>query len=70
KIPFGVVINRADIGDEKVEQYCQNYKIPVLMRIPFDKEIAIAYSMGIPIVEAKSKYIQEFGRLFEKIVDR
>ncbi|MDH5174220.1 MAG: ATP-binding protein [Elusimicrobiota bacterium] len=70
EIPFGVVINRADIGDEKVEQYCQNYKIPVLMRIPFDKEIAIAYSMGIPIVEAKSKYIQEFGRLFEKIVDR
>ena len=70
KIPFGVVINRADIGDEKVEQYCQDSKIPVLMRIPFDKEIAIAYSMGIPIIEAKSKYIQEFGRLFEKIVDR
>jgi len=68
-IPFGVVINRADIGDEKVEQYCQDYKIPVLMRIPFDKEIAIAYSMGIPIVEAKSKYIQEFGKLFKKIVN-
>jgi len=68
-IPFGVVINRADIGDEKVEQYCQNYKIPVLMHIPFDKEIAIAYSMGIPIVEAKSKYIQEFRKLFKKIVN-
>ena len=66
-IPFGVVINRADIGDEKVECYCQNYKIPILMRIPFDKEIAIAYSKGIPIVEVNSKYIQEFGRSFEKI---
>ena len=69
-IPFGVVINRADIGDKKVERYCQDSNIPVLMHIPFDKEIAIAYSMGIPIIEAKSKYIQEFGRLFEKIVDR
>lgn len=68
KIPFGVVINRADIGDEKVERYCQDSKIPVLMCIPFDKEIAIAYSMGIPIVEAKSKYIQEFGKLFKKIM--
>ncbi|MBA7511605.1 Iron-sulfur cluster carrier protein [subsurface metagenome] len=68
-IPFGVVINRADIGDEKVKQYCQNYKIPVLMHIPFDKEIAIAYSKGIPIVEVKPKYIQEFGKLFEKIVN-
>jgi len=23
KIPFGVVINRADVGDKKVEEYCQ-----------------------------------------------
>jgi len=68
KIPFGVVINRADIGDEKVDRYCRDSKIPVLMRIPFDKEIAIAYSKGVPIVEVNSKYIQEFGRLFEKIV--
>lgn len=69
KIPFGVVINRADIGDEKVERYCQDSKIPVLMHIPFDKEIAIAYSMGIPIIETKSKYIQEFRKLFKKIVN-
>lgn len=69
KIPFGVVINRAGIGDDKVDQYCHNYKIPVLMYIPFDKEIAIAYSKGIPIVEVKPKYIQEFGKLFKKIVN-
>ena len=69
KIPFGVVINRADIGDEKVERYCQDSKIPVLMCIPFDKEIAVAYSKGIPIVEVKPKYIQEFEKLFEKITE-
>jgi len=67
KIPFGVVINRADIGDEKVDQYCQDSNIPVLMRIPFDKEIAVAYSKGIPIVEVKPKYIREFEKLFEKV---
>jgi MinD superfamily P-loop ATPase len=69
-IPFGVVINRADIGDEKVDRYCQDSKIPVLMRIPFDKEIAVAYSKGIPTVEVKPKYIREFEKLFEKIVER
>ncbi|MBA7505038.1 Iron-sulfur cluster carrier protein [subsurface metagenome] len=68
-IPFGVVINRANIGDDKVDQYCQDSKIPVLMCIPFDKEIAVAYSKGIPIVEVKPKYIQEFEKLFEKIVN-
>lgn len=70
KIPFGVVINRADIGDEKVDQYCQDSKISVLMRIPFDKEIAVAYSKGILIVEVKPKYIREFVGLFESIKQR
>lgn len=69
KIPFGVVINRADIGDEKVDHYCQDSNIPVLMRIPFDKDIAIAYSKGILIVEQNSKYLGEFRNLFEKIVE-
>jgi len=46
KIPFGVVINRADIGDAGLEDYCRNESIPVLMRIPFSREIAEAYSRG------------------------
>jgi MinD superfamily P-loop ATPase len=35
KIPFGVVINRADLGNNKTEEYCQKENIPVLMKIPF-----------------------------------
>jgi MinD superfamily P-loop ATPase len=46
RIPFGVVINRADIGDAGLENYCGSEGIPVLMRIPFSREIAAAYSRG------------------------
>ncbi len=67
KISFGVVINRSDIGDEKVDEFCQEEKIPILMRIPFDREIAMAYSKGIPTVVAKPEYKEEFKKLFEKI---
>src|SRR4030043_481553 len=30
-IPFGVVINRSDIGDDKVDTYFHNNKIPILL---------------------------------------
>jgi len=67
KIPFGVVINRANVGDRKVDEYCEREKIPVLMRIPMDEEIAIAYSKGIPIIEAKPKYKEDFIALYKKL---
>jgi len=67
KIPFGVVINRADLGDKKVEEYCDEEKISILMQIPMDKEIAIAYSNGIPLVERKPEYKEKFRELYKEI---
>lgn len=67
KIPFGVIINRANVGDKKVDEYCKSEKISVLMRIPMDEEIAIAYSKGIPVIEAKPEYKEEFIALYRKI---
>lgn len=67
KIPYGVVINRSDLGDEKTDIYCKNEKIPILMKIPFKKAIASSYSKGIPIVEALPEYIDDFQELFMKI---
>ena len=69
KIPFGVVINRSDIGDAKVDQYCQDNKIPILLRIPFDREIAFLYSRGIPLVQEKKEYKEKFQNMF-KIIEK
>ena len=69
-IPFGVVINRADIGDDKVEQYCRYNDIAILLSIPFDREIAELYSKGIPIVGAKSEYRPKFQNIFTNIASR
>jgi len=67
KIPFGVVINRSDIGDGGVDNYCKDKHIPVLMHIPFDKEIAFLYSNGIPFVLEKKEYVQKFADMFAAI---
>ena len=66
-IPMGVVINKADIGDRKVWDYCDSRNIPILMEIPMDRQIAESYSRGIPIVVENPSYIQKFEGLFEKI---
>jgi len=67
KIPFGVVINRAGIGEAGVEEYCHQEGIPVLMNIPFDREIAIAYSKGITIWEVKPALREKFINLYSRI---
>jgi MinD superfamily P-loop ATPase len=68
KIPFGVVINRADLGNNKTEEYCKKEDISVLMRIPFKKEIAMAYSKGESIVKVFPEYKKEFVQLYKQII--
>ncbi|MFC2165433.1 ATP-binding protein [Acidobacteriota bacterium] len=67
KIPFGVVINRSDIGNRQVQDYCQRENIPVLMTIPMDRNIAVAYSEGHTIVETQPAYKKKFLELFERV---
>ena len=45
-LPMGVVINRADVGDDGVERYLEETGVPVLARFPEDRAIAEAYSRG------------------------
>nr|WP_320016778.1 ATP-binding protein [uncultured Desulfobacter sp.] len=72
-IPCGLVINRAGIGNDDVKKYAQNENIPVLLEIPFDKQIASAYSKGELLVQALPEYKDIFKRLYtsiEAIVNR
>jgi MinD superfamily P-loop ATPase len=66
-IPFGVVINRADIGDGQVETYCHEEQIPILMTLPNDRRIAEAYSRGEMLVKILPEYRQAFRQLLETI---
>ncbi len=63
--PFGVVINRFDIGDDRVEHYCRQEQICLLGRIPDDRHIAEAYSRG----ELVCRAVPECKRLFADILD-
>lgn len=66
-IPCGLVVNRADIGDDQVFDYARRENLPVLLTIPFDRRIAEAYSRGKNIVEEFPEWRERFRELFHNI---
>ncbi len=65
--PCGLVINRADMGDQKVTAYAAIENLPILMEIPFDRRIAEAYARGDMIVDVMPEWKEKFLQLYEKI---
>ncbi len=68
-IPFGVVVNRVGIGDDRVHVYCKEKNISVILEIPDDRRIAEAYSRGELIVESLPEYRGLFLSLIEKTIN-
>jgi MinD superfamily P-loop ATPase len=67
EVPFGVIINRAGIGDDGVINYCKENAIPILMEIPFNRRIAELYSQGIPFIQEMPEWIGKFREMYEHI---
>ena len=70
RIPCGVIVNRAEIGDRKLYKYCEENKIPVLLEIPFQRKIAEFYSRGVPFTLEMPGWRDRFQALFNEIKDR
>ncbi len=67
-VPCGVVINKSGLSDNKlIYECCSINNVPVLMEIPFDKDLSIAYSKGIPAIYDSNKWQRLFIALYEKI---
>lgn len=69
-IPMGVVINRSDVGHADVEEYCRKMNIPVLMKIPYDEDVAAGYAKGRSIVQSVPAYEKKFLDLYRLIERR
>ena len=67
KRPFGVIVNRAGLGNREVYDWLQQNKIPLLLEIPFDREIARIYSEGRLLAEEKPAYQLQFKQVLKAI---
>jgi MinD superfamily P-loop ATPase len=74
RIPAGVVLNRYDDNSPEgsysriVEAYCREQGLPVLLRIPFERQIAEGIAQGKTLVEIHPETIPLFQRLFVQIL--
>ena len=70
KLPFAIGINRCDIGDDGVVNYCRQQDIEIILEIPNDRLVAEAYSQGIKIIDALPGYEEKFVQLYREINTR
>jgi MinD superfamily P-loop ATPase len=66
-MPFGVLINRADTGDDATAEYCRRENLSVLAEIPDVREVAEAYSRGVLPAAISQHYRDGFQRLLDKL---
>ena len=66
-VPHGLVINRAGRGDDGVERFCAQENIPVLLKIPLDRQIAELYSMGVTLAEGLPSWRVAFQQLADDV---
>jgi MinD superfamily P-loop ATPase len=62
-----VVINRDGVGDTQVEDFCREADIPILMRIPLDREIATGIAQGKMLIEIRPEYLARFQEMYRQI---
>jgi MinD superfamily P-loop ATPase len=66
-IPMGIVINRSDLGDERIHDFAREQNIPILLEIPFDRQAAECYARGELMVETFPHWKHQMLDLLAKI---
>lgn len=70
KKEYGVIINRAGLGNRDVYDYLEEENIELLMEIPFDKEIAQLYSSGFLLAQHRPEFKNELEKMFDLICEQ
>jgi len=65
--PYGVIINRAGIGNSAVYDWLKENNIPLLIEIPFKKEIAEKYSTGELVSATDPDFAKQLNAIVQKI---
>lgn len=66
-IPCGLVINRSDLGNDQVKKYAEDKGLPVLLEIPYSREMAEIYSRGELFAKILPEWREKLLDMFRKI---
>lgn len=65
----GVVINRCDIGDGRVREYCEQEGIEVHVEIPNSRVVAEAYAAGVLPADAVPEHKMLMIQLSDRVIE-
>lgn len=65
--PFGVIVNRAGLGDRELYDYLDAEEIPLLLEIPFNRQYAVTYSEGHIVVDSDQALEANLLEVVQKI---
>jgi len=65
----GVIINRAGLGDRGIYEFLEQENIPLLLEIPFNKNIAYCYSKGELFAQQEKKWEGELIRMIYPVIE-
>jgi MinD superfamily P-loop ATPase len=68
-IPFGIVNNRSNVGDDRINRLVEEKGYNLLLEIPHDNEILHLYSHGLPLIGTTNKFDPMFEKLWKRIKD-
>ena len=67
-IPCGIIINRSNLGDDKVHKFCAEQLLPLLLEIPFQRKIAEGYARGQNIIQTVPQLKESMRALLDRLV--
>jgi MinD superfamily P-loop ATPase len=66
-LPFGIIINRCDVGDDCTQAFAAAEGIDILMEIPDQRQVAEHYSRGKLLIEALPELKTAFQSLYRRL---
>ncbi len=68
ELPTSVIVNRSDVGDGRVVEYCAREGLDIWLEIPNDRAVAEAYARGVLPAEAVDGYRDGVARVAERLL--
>ena len=66
-IPAGIIVNRDGMNGAGMEDALLSFDLPILMKIPFDRELATGLARGETIIQIRPDYKQKFQEMYFQV---
>jgi MinD superfamily P-loop ATPase len=68
--PCGIIINKHMEEIKIIHDYAKEADVPILMEVPYSRDLAVDYSKGNLVVSSRKELMEEFKNTLETIISQ